>query len=272
MIGRNGSEEARRMPKSARLFLSIIVPAYNEEARLGETLKRIRGYLDSHPYASEIIVVDDGSTDRTREIAAESLRGRPGDRLLSRDVNRGKGASVKEGVAAAAGELILFTDADLSTPIEELDKMLPEIDGGADIVIGSRALNASDIQIRQNRFRELMGKTFNIFVRTCVLDGIRDTQCGFKLFKREAARAVFPSLSTCGFCFDVEALYLGRRLGLRIAQTPVIWRNSPQSKVRIFRSSARMIWDLFGIRRRHRQAGKRDKASPPPPAPETGKS
>ncbi len=244
------------MLRSDPLFLSVVVPAYNEEARLGATLKGIREYLESHPYASEIIVVDDGSTDRTSEVAAEALRGRPGDRVLHRADNLGKGASVKEGVLAAAGQLILFTDADLSTPIEEIEKMLPEIEGGADIVIGSRALHESDIQIRQNRFRELMGKTFNVFVRACAVDGIRDTQCGFKLFKREAAQAVFPALGTCGFCFDVEALYIGLRLGLRIAQVPVVWRNFPQSKVHIVRSSARMIWDLLGIRRRHRRIGK----------------
>jgi dolichyl-phosphate beta-glucosyltransferase len=151
--------------------------------------------------------------------------------------------------------LILFSDADLSTPIEELEKMLPRIEAGADIVIGSRALDGSDIQVRQNRFRETMGKTFNVLVRACALDGIRDTQCGFKLFRREAAWAVFAELRTCGFCFDVEALFIGRRLGLRIDEVPVVWRNSPQSRVRIVRSSTRMFWDLLGIRRRHRRLG-----------------
>jgi dolichyl-phosphate beta-glucosyltransferase len=243
------------------VFLSVVVPAYNEEARLGATLKRVREYLESRPFASEIIVVDDGSTDRTSGVAAEALGGRTGDRILRRADNRGKGASVKEGVLAATGELILFTDADLSTPIDEIEKMLPQIEKGADIVIGSRALDESDIQVRQNRFREWMGKTFNVFVRIWAVGGIRDTQCGFKLFRREAARAVFPELGTCGFCFDVEALFLGRRLGLQIAQVPVIWRNSPGSKVRIVRSSARMIWDLLGIRRRHRRRSGKESRS-----------
>ncbi len=243
------------------LLLSVVVPAYNEESRLGATLKRIREYFESRPFAVEIIVVDDGSTDRTSGVAAEALRGRPSDRILRRAENRGKGASVKEGMLAAAGELILFADADLSTPIEEIEKMLPEIEKGADIVIGSRALHGSDIQVRQKRLREMMGKTFNVFVRAWALDGISDTQCGFKLFKREAARAVFSEIGTCGFCFDVEALYLGRRLGFRIVQVPVIWRNSPLSKVRIVRSSARMFWDLLGIRRRHRRLGGKGRPS-----------
>jgi len=240
-------------------FLSVVVPAYNEEARLGATLRRIREYLESRPYASEIIVVDDGSTDRTSEVAAEALRGRDGVRILRRAENRGKGASVKEGMLAAAGELILFTDADLSTPIEEVEKMLRRIEAGADIVIGSRALKESDIQVRQNRLREMMGRTFNVFVRTCALEGISDTQCGFKLFKRMAARTVFPDLGTCGFCFDVEALYIARQRGLRIDQVPVIWRNSPQSRVHIVSSSTRMIWDLLGIRRRHRRLAAKER-------------
>ena len=242
-------------------FLSVVVPAYNEEARLGGTLRRIREYLAAQPYSSEIIVVDDGSTDGTSEVAADALRGRDGDRILRWAENRGKGASVKEGMLSAAGELILFTDADLSTPIEEVEKMLPRIEDGADIVIGSRALDGSDIQVRQNRFREMMGRTFNVFVRACAMEGIRDTQCGFKLFKREAARAVFPDLGTCGFCFDVEALYIARRRGLRIDQVPVIWRNSPQSRVHIIRSSTRMIWDLLGIRRRHRRLAAKGRPS-----------
>jgi dolichyl-phosphate beta-glucosyltransferase len=237
-------------------FLSVVVPAYNEEARLGASLARIRAYLEARPYAAEIIVVDDGSTDRTAEVAAEALRGRPADRVLRQPENRGKGAAVKAGMLAAAGAAILFTDADLSTPIEEIEKMLPRLEAGADIVIGSRALADSDIQVRQNRFRELMGKTFNVMVRTCALGDVRDTQCGFKLFTRPAARAVFAELQTAGFCFDVEALAVGRRLGLRLEQVPVIWRNSPQSRVRIVRSSARMFWDLLGIRRRHRRGGR----------------
>jgi dolichyl-phosphate beta-glucosyltransferase len=234
------------------VFLSIVIPAFNEEDRLGETLRSILAYLESRPESSEIIVVGDGCTDRTCDVAAEVLADRPGDRILRRAENRGKGYSVREGVLAARGGLILFSDADLSTPIAEFEKLHARILSGDDIVIGSRALPESDIRRRQNRFRELMGKTFNFSVRLFVLRGLRDTQCGFKLFRREAALDIFSRLRIDGFGFDVEALYVARRLGFKIGQVPVIWINSPKSKVRIVRSSAGMIGDLLRIKRLHR--------------------
>lgn len=235
------------------VFLSVVIPAYDEEARIGTTLAAVRAYLEARPYASEVIVVGDGCRDRTCDVASACLSGREGDRVLDRAVNRGKGFSVAEGVAASRGRFILFSDADLSTPIEELDKLLPQAERGADIVVGSRALPDSDIQVRQSRLREGMGKLFNVLVRLFVLRGIKDTQCGFKLFRREAALDIFPRLKLCGFSFDVEALYLARKRGFRIAQVPVVWRNSPTSRVRLVRSSARMLWDLLRIRRLHRR-------------------
>lgn len=244
-------------------FLSVVIPAYNEEDRIGKTLRTIRAYLDRRTFASEIIVVDDGCADRTCAVAGEALDGREGVRILRRGKNRGKGHSVQEGVLASSGAFILFSDADLSTPIEEVEKFWTRIDDGADIVIGSRALPESDIRIRQNRFRELMGQTFNWLVRVFVMRGIPDTQCGFKLFRREAALEVFSRVRTPGFSFDVEALYLARRLGFRIDQVPVLWSNSAQSKVRIVGSSARMFMDILRIRRLHRGAGVRDRAPGP---------
>jgi len=234
------------------VFLSVVIPAFNEEARLGETLRTIGTYLDSRSESFEIIVVGDGCTDRTCDVASEVLANRPGARILRRAENRGKGYSVREGVLASRGGLILFSDADLSTPIAEFEKLQARILIGDDIAIGSRALPESDIRRRQNRFRESMGKTFNFFVRLFVLRGIRDTQCGFKLFRREAALDVFSRLRVHGFGFDVEALYVARRLGYRIGQVPVVWINSPPSKVRIVRSSAGMIGDLLRIKRLHR--------------------
>jgi dolichyl-phosphate beta-glucosyltransferase len=243
-------------PRTKAVFLSIVVPAYNEEARIGQTLRKIREYLASQSYAAEIIVVDDGSTDRTAEKAAEALQGMDQAYILRRFDNRGKGCSVREGILQAKGELVLFSDADLSTPIEELEKFLPWIDRGFDVVIGSRALPESDIQVRQNFFRELMGKTFNVFVRLFLMKDIPDTQCGFKLFRGDVARKIFPFVKTKGFSFDVEALYLCSRSGRRIKQIPICWQNSPPSKVRILASSAQMLLELAKIRLRHRKDGR----------------
>jgi dolichyl-phosphate beta-glucosyltransferase len=251
------------MPAEPAIDLSVVIPAFNEEDRIGTSLKAVRAYLESRPYASEIIVVDDGCRDRTCEVAAASLSGRDADRILRRAENRGKGFSVAEGVMASRGRHVLFSDADLSTPIEEIERLRPWLEQGFDIVIGSRALPESDIRIRQNSLRESMGKIFNVFVRLLVLRGIKDTQCGFKLFRREAARDIFPLIRTRGFCFDVEALYLARRRGWRIAQVPVVWINSPRSQVRLFRSSVAMFLDLWRIRLLHRRDGKRIRTRKP---------
>jgi len=242
-----------RTPDGGDIHLSVIIPAYNEEGRIGRTLAGIRGYLEGRTYASEIIVVDDGSRDRTEARAEDALRGMPGARVLRRSANRGKGFSVREGVLVARGAFILFSDADLSTPIEELEKFWPLVDEGCDIVIGSRALPGSDIRIRQNPVRELMGKTFNLFVRLLLFRGIPDTQCGFKLFRREAARDLFTRLRTTGFSFDVEILYLCRTAGCRVGQVPVVWRHSHPSRVRLVRGAAGMLGELLRIKLRRRK-------------------
>ena len=236
-------------PNATAVFLSIVVPAYNEEKRLGPSLEKIRGYLAAKPYAAEIIVVDDGSTDRTADIAGAALEGRLPCRVLRREKNRGKGFSVREGVLAAGGQVILFTDADLSTPIEELDKFIQRLEEGFDIVIGSRALPGCDIRVPQAAPRQALGKFFNRLVRLFVLKGCLDTQCGFKMFRRAAAIDVFSRLRTRGFAFDVELLVLAGKLGYRVGEVPVIWCNSPPSRVRIFRSSWQMLRELWRIRR-----------------------
>jgi len=240
------------------IFLSVVVPAYNEDLRISKTLEKIREYLDHQDYSSEIIVVSDGCTDSTDSCAAESLKNWPNFRLLNRSENKGKGYTVKEGVLHSRGHLILFTDADLSTPIEELDHFLPLTDE-FDVLIGSRALPESNIQVRQSLFREYMGKTFNLFVRLLIFRGIKDTQCGFKLFHRHAALDIFNRIQLNGFGFDVEALYVSRKLGYRIKQLPVIWRNSPESRVHVFRSSLEMFLDLFRIKFLHKSLKKRKK-------------
>jgi dolichyl-phosphate beta-glucosyltransferase len=230
------------------VFLSLVIPAYNEEKRLGPSLERIRTYLAAKPFASEVIVVDDGSTDRTSEVARETLEGRLAVRVIRLETNQGKGHAVRTGVLASAGEIVLFSDADLSTPIEELDKFLPRLNEGFDVVIGSRAIPGCDIRVRQARSREAMGRFFNRLVRLFVMRGCRDTQCGFKLFRRQAALDLFSRLETQGFSFDVEVLLLARKLGYRLVEVPVVWCDSPPSRVRIIRSSWQMLKELWRIR------------------------
>ena len=237
------------MTASKQPHLSIVIPAYNEESRIGPTLRRIEEYLSPKVYPWEVIVVDDGSTDGTVSAAREAS---PRSKVLPNDGNRGKGYSVRRGALEARGDVILFSDSDLSAPIEELGKLQKAIAEGADVAIGSRALPDSDIQIHQPFYREGMGKMFNLFVRLLVFPGISDTQCGFKAFTREAAREIFERQILDGFAFDVEILYIARRLGYTVEEVPVIWRNSADTKVGALRHSLQMFLDILKIRRLHR--------------------
>ncbi|MEW6516880.1 MAG: dolichyl-phosphate beta-glucosyltransferase [candidate division FCPU426 bacterium] len=233
--------------------VSIVIPAYNEAERLGATLEAVDRFFRVQARSCEVVVVDDGSRDRTAELAlAHPFRsGRL--RVLRNRRNRGKGASVRRGVAAANGAVVLFSDADLSTPIEELLRLEQALAGGADVAVASRAVAGSRIEEHQPFYREWMGKSFNRLVQLLVLPGVHDTQCGFKLFRRDAARALFPRLTVPGFGFDVEVLYLARRQGLEIREVPVAWRNSRHSKVSPLRDAWRMLGDLFRILWRHRK-------------------
>src|SRR6266568_2532999 len=203
--------------------LSVVIPAFNEAERLPRTLARVNAHLVGQGPPYEIVVVDDGSTDGTAESAR--AEGGPALTLLRYQPNRGKGYAVRRGMLAARGARRLMTDADLSTPIEELDRLCARMDEGHDVVVGSRALPASRIEVRQPWYRENMGRLFNLFVRALAVPGVRDTQCGFKLFSAAAARDVFSAARLDGFSFDVEALFLARRKGYRIAEVPVRWRN-----------------------------------------------
>ncbi len=228
------------------LALSVVVPAYNEALRLGVTLARVGEHLGGLSVPYEIIVVDDGSTDGTAELARAS-GGRV--RVLRHEPNRGKGYAVRRGMLAATGERRLLTDADLSTPIEELAKLQAALDEGCDVAIGSRAIPGARIEVHQPAYREAMGRVFNRLVQALLLPGLHDTQCGFKLFSARAAEASFATAVLDGFSFDVEALYLARLRGLRIAEVAVTWRNDAATRVGLGGGAAAFA-DLVRIRLR----------------------
>jgi dolichyl-phosphate beta-glucosyltransferase len=231
--------------------LSIIIPAFNEGARLGRGLQRIREYFEGRPKglaAIEILVVDDGSTDDTAKIAKDWAPKLPSFRLISNGENRGKGYSVRHGMLEASGTIAIFTDADLSSPIEESEKLLNAIAAGNDIAIGSRALDRSLIFGHQSRFREIAGMIFNTWVRIFTGLPFQDTQCGFKAFLRERCLVIFEQQRIERFGFDPELLFLARRRGLRTAEIPVRWAHDSGTKVHMLRDSLRMFADLIYIR------------------------
>ena len=233
---------------AANFDLSIIIPSYNEEARLPGTLQRIAEYLPTLGLRTEVLVVDDGSTDRTAAIA-ESFHGKlTGLRVLSNGTNRGKGYSVRHGMLEAQGDMVLFTDADLSAPIEESDKLLTALNNGYDVAIGSRAMDRSLISTHQSIFREFAGIIFNKIVRIVLRLPFVDTQCGFKAFRRERTRIIFEQQRIEGFGFDPELLYLARHYGLRAIEIPVRWGHSEATKVNMLGDSLKMFGDIFTIR------------------------
>lgn len=230
--------------------LSIVIPAYNEARRLPATLRGVEAYLRSSGRRAEVLVVDDGSTDGTTQ-AARVDDGYPAPvRLVALPRNRGKGAAVRTGLLAAEGERILVMDADQSTPIGEVERLLPALDAGSGIAIGSRYLVKGSITIRQPWYRVAISRLGNGLVRAVVLPGIEDSQCGFKLFTREAARAVAGRLTMDGFSYDIELLVVARRLGIPIASVPVTWADTPGTRFRPLWSSFQTLRDLVAIRRR----------------------
>jgi len=238
-------------PAAGAPEISIVIPAYNEEKRLDRTLARIREYLATAqpPHANtEIIVVNDGSTDATAQVVRRWMQNIPCLRLVENPGNRGKGYTVRHGMLEAHGNVALFTDADLSSPIEESQKLLAAIHAGNDVAIGSRAVDRTLIAVHQSRFREVAGMIFNGFVR--LITGLRfhDTQCGFKAFVRERSRIVFEQQRIEGFGFDPEILFLAQRHGLRSAEVPVRWAHDDATRVRVFSDSLKMFSDLIAIR------------------------
>ena len=227
--------------------LSIVIPAYNEELRLPATLERIAAYARQCHREVEVLVVDDGSTDRTAAVA-ESFRGKiPALRVVPNGLNRGKGFSVRHGVEQSAGRIVLFTDADLSAPIEEADKLIDALEH-FDLAIGSRAVDRSLITVHQSPLREFAGILFNKVVRISLRLPFVDTQCGFKAFLRERCQVLFEQQTIERFGFDPELLYLARHHGLRAVEIPVRWGHSPATKVSMLRDSMQMFLDVFRIR------------------------
>lgn len=241
------SNRIRAVPE---VDLSVIIPAYNEALRLGPTLDRVAGYLAARGIDHEILVIDDGSSDGTAALAL----GHPAAavRLLRQPRNLGKGAALRRGVAESRGRRVLLTDADLSTPIEELERLEDRLEAGADLAIGSRGLEDSDVRRAQPIYRELMGRTFNGIIRLLGVRGVSDTQCGFKLLSGAVARELFPFLAIDGFAYDVELIWLARRRGLRVDEVGVAWINSPDSRVHPVFDSIAMLRDVVLMRWRHR--------------------
>lgn len=227
---------------------SIIIPAYNEEKRLLATLKRMEEYFESKEDEFEIIIVDDGSTDTTLDIIKEFRRNKDNISYVTYKENKGKGHAVRKGILHSSGSFVLFSDADQSCPIEEIEKISGALHDGYDIALGSRGLRDSNILVYQPFYRRTMGKIFNLLVQILVMRGIKDTQCGFKIFTKKAAKKIFSLCIIDGFSFDVEALYIGRKLGFKSKEVPVTWINSEASRVHPLKHSFLMIKEILQVR------------------------
>ena len=228
------------------LYLSVVIPAYNEERRIGKTLAKFRRYFDAQNYAYEVIVSDDGSSDTTREIVNIIAEGWPQLRLLTASYNQGKGAVVKRGMLSARGQYVLFADADNATPIEELEKFWPYIKTYP-IVFGSRYCFGAQVHIAQARHRIILSRLSNLLIRTMAVPGVWDTQCGFKLFERNAGQNIFANVRLTRFGFDIEAFAIARQLGYQFKEVGINWYNDFDTRVRTGREALRTLRDLFKI-------------------------
>jgi dolichyl-phosphate beta-glucosyltransferase len=231
--------------------LSIVVPAYNEQERLGPTIRSYLDYCRGRQLSVELIVVDDGSLDSTSAVVERLSAEYPELRLIRLAENRGKGYAVRTGVVNARGHLVLFADADGATPLSELARLQAAIGEGADVAIGSRALAGEGVRVRAKLYRRAIGRAFHLLVRSLTVKGVQDTQCGFKLFRGPVAHDLFSRMRMTGFSFDVELLMMAKRQGYRVAEVPVNWVHQPGSKVNLALDSMRMARDLFVIRGHH---------------------
>ncbi|MGH9503918.1 MAG: dolichyl-phosphate beta-glucosyltransferase [Terriglobales bacterium] len=227
---------------------SIVIPAYNESARVGATLETVLAYVAERSWDAEVIVVDDGSSDDTAEIVRAHAVKNPQLRLLQNPGNRGKGHSVRHGMMEAQGAIMLFSDADLSSPIEEAEKLLSALAAGADIAIGSRWLR-KDLQTqRQPLYRQLFGRIFNLLLRVTLGLTFKDTQCGFKAFNRRAAQAIFFLQRIERWGFDPEILYLARKFKFKVVEVPVAWAHREGTRISPLRDGTKMFWEMLKIR------------------------
>jgi dolichyl-phosphate beta-glucosyltransferase len=233
---------------SSKNYFSIIIPAFNESKRVTETLSKIFSYMREHNCSYEIIVVDDCSSDDTKTVVERWSKANTPVTILANDKNMGKGYSVRKGMLAGRGKFLFFSDADLSTPVEEIEKLMPWFPRGFDVVIGSRGLPDSNVVRHQPLYREKGGQIFNVLVQLLILKGIKDTQCGFKCFRREAGQYIFQRQTLNGFCFDVEALFIANQSGYRIKEVPVTWYNEKGTKVNFLKDPLKMFLDLLRIR------------------------
>lgn len=225
-----------------------MVPAYNEGARLGASLEKVLGYVHAQGWDAEVIVVNDGSRDNTADIIAAFAEKDRAVRLVQNPGNHGKGYSVRNGMMHAKGELLIFTDADLSSPIEESSKLLKALDEGADIAIGSRWLRTETQIQRQPLHRQLFGRIFNLLMRLTLGLPFKDTQCGFKAFKQSAAQAIFPLQKIERWGFDPEILFLARKLGFKVSEVPVLWGHSGGTRINPLVDGFRMFTEMLRIR------------------------
>ena len=244
--------------------LSIVIPAYNESRRLPPTLERVVAWARAQPFVVEVVVVDDGSTDDTQTVAERGLGNVP-HRVLVHAANRGKGAGLRTGMTAATGEFVLFTDADLSTPIEEAPLFLEVHARGVPIVIGTRKTGSAQVTVRQNPLRERMGRVYTWLSNVLICPGVSDFTCGFKSFRADACREIFSRVAEDGWAYDTEVLFLARRLGFEVREVPVRWANDPSTRVRLLRDAIGSFAGL--VRIRWRSAAGRYRAPPGGAAP-----
>ena len=231
-------------------YLSIIIPAYNEERRLPTTLEKTRQFLGKQSYLAEVLVIENGSQDHTYHVAVEFARRNPQFRVIQED-RRGKGSAVKRGMLEASGEFRFMCDADLSMPIEEVNRFLPALQSNYDLAIGSREAPGA-VRYHEPIYRHLGGRLINLVIRMLALPGLQDTQCGFKCFRATVAEDLFRSLTLNGMSFDIELLYIARKRGYRIAEIPIPWYFMAESKVSLIRDTFQMVLDILTVRRNDR--------------------